>query len=67
MNIKLQTAALEVAVLVEAKLRLTETPAVAAEKATKVAEGLYALLARIEAKERLLAQLDENMHPNRNW
>jgi len=61
MDQKMQNAALEVAVMVEAQLRLSLPAGEAADKASKVAADLYRLLCNLEAYKRASEQVAENM------
>ena len=61
MNQKFQDAALEVAVMVEAQLRLSLPAGEAADKASKVAADLYQLLVRLDADKRAIEDVANNM------
>lgn len=62
MEKKFEQAALEVAVMVEARLRKTMTVSEAAEAAMEVAESLFARLCKLQREEELKAHLAENMY-----
>lgn len=62
MEKKFETAALEVAVMVEAHLRKTMTASEAAEAAMKVASSLFSLLCKQQDEEDLKVHLAQNMY-----